>query len=276
MTEDIFAGAEENYKRLFERFNELPVVIIHGLVDASGLSAGKAPPEEKWSINLSLVAWREEDKAVRNEDVVIYKQVNDDELKELQSKIDSNSLITFQGKICTNSPFGDTRALLVNYVGESTDNELAVILSEYTKPVEISDEVLGNLKLDKSVDWFEGTFEWNGTQIDIQLSLDESGNPDEAIKTAKALIENMSVWTKKVIDYAVNELLDLKNENWLDEGELKVSKEEFATRMSIQLITTYDDGEFEFWHDDGGLFWGHSIVVSGSFTEGLTDVDIPG
>jgi hypothetical protein len=31
------------------------------------------------------------------------------------------------------------------------------------------------------------------------------------------------------------------------------------------------DGAFEFWHNDGDLFWGHSILIVGSLEEGLTD-----
>lgn len=36
------------------------------------------------------------------------------------------------------------------------------------------------------------------------------------------------------------------------------------------------DGQFEFWHNDGDMFYGHSIQISGSLKEGLTDSDIPG
>ena len=36
------------------------------------------------------------------------------------------------------------------------------------------------------------------------------------------------------------------------------------------------DGRFEFWHEDGGLFWGRSIHVRGTLTAGPTDADIPG
>ena len=46
--------------------------------------------------------------------------------------------------------------------------------------------------------------------------------------------------------------------------------------MRLTSINTYPEGGFEFWHDDGDLFWGHYIQVSGSLDEGLTSADIPG
>ena len=46
--------------------------------------------------------------------------------------------------------------------------------------------------------------------------------------------------------------------------------------MTIESVTVYSDGEFEFWHSDGDLFWGHSIQVSGNLSDGLTDIDTPG
>lgn len=46
--------------------------------------------------------------------------------------------------------------------------------------------------------------------------------------------------------------------------------------MKLEAITVRPNGEFEFWHDDGDLFWGHSILISGDLNHGLEDADIPG
>lgn len=276
MTNDLIAKAEEKRRRLQEMFEELSVIKIHGVVGANGPGAGRTPPETMWTMNLKLIAWRKDGGPVHKESIMVTKRVDDEGLQELQGKITSTSMITFTGKICPESPFGDTRALLVEYVGNCTDQALSEVLSEYKKPVEMHDELLGKLTLNRSVDWFEGKVVWNGSQIDLSLSLDTSGKPDAAIETAKTLLKNMSAWSKQVDEYAVRDLLALKNDVWLEGGEQEVSQDEFISRMSIMSITTYPDGEFEFWHDDGDLFWGHVILVSGSLSEGLTNVEISG
>ena len=71
-------------------------------------------------------------------------------------------------------------------------------------------------------------------------------------------------------------LLELKNDAWLDEDESEVSAEEFIARMELSSVSIHADGGFEFWFDDGDLFWGHSIMVSGNIQDGLDDAGIHG
>ena len=74
----------------------------------------------------------------------------------------------------------------------------------------------------------------------------------------------------------MQELLPLKNENWLDEGEAELSADQFKSRMTLESVTVEPGGSFDFWHNDGDLFCGHSIQISGSLSEGPTRADIPG
>jgi hypothetical protein len=46
--------------------------------------------------------------------------------------------------------------------------------------------------------------------------------------------------------------------------------------MTLESITVTPDGSFDFWHNDGDLFYGHSIQVSGNLSQGPTHADIPG
>jgi hypothetical protein len=46
--------------------------------------------------------------------------------------------------------------------------------------------------------------------------------------------------------------------------------------MKLTSISIGSEGTFEFWHNDGDLFYGHSIQIGGSLAKGLTRADIPG
>jgi hypothetical protein len=46
--------------------------------------------------------------------------------------------------------------------------------------------------------------------------------------------------------------------------------------MKLETISVSSDGSFNFWHDDGDLFYGHAIQVGGNLVEGPTYADIPG
>jgi hypothetical protein len=96
------------------------------------------------------------------------------------------------------------------------------------------------------------------------------------LKTAHALWDAQESWNQQILEYAVQEMLSMKNGTWLDEDETELTADQFKARMTLEAITIYPDGSFEFWHDDGDLFWGHSIQVAGDILNGLKDAGIHG
>lgn len=274
-----FDDAVEKRKLLQASFAILPTMTLLGVVGPQGASGGKIPPETQWSLNVGLIAWRMADGLLRETSLILTKLVSDEELCALQGAIRANSVIAFEAKLCESSPFGDARAELVRLLDAHTaqaDPELERVLACSVAPVETSDPVLGRLVLNKAVDWFEGQVTWLGKTIDVALSADGEIDPQAALKAAKVLLGSMAEWSRKIEHFAVSELLDLKNECWLAEGEQEISATEFLTRMQLTSMTVYPDGSFEFWHEDGDLFWGHSILVSGSISLGVTDASIAG
>ncbi len=54
------------------------------------------------------------------------------------------------------------------------------------------------------------------------------------------------------------------------------SAREFLSKMRLESISVDEYGDLTFWHNDGDLFWGHAIQISGNLSEGLKGADIPG
>lgn len=209
--------------------------------------------------------------------LILSKNLTDGELEAIQATVKRESLVKFKVKLSKVSPFGDARAQLVSILDTPDDAELKAVLEKFREPVEITHPEFGALVLNRSVDWFEGTVNWMGEPIRVSVSLDEeSGSSESSIKTLEALYSGASDWSKKITDYAVSELLELKNDNWLMDDQEELTASDFINSMKLESITVYPDGEFEFWHNDGDLFWGHSILISGSLSEGPNDADIPG
>jgi len=46
--------------------------------------------------------------------------------------------------------------------------------------------------------------------------------------------------------------------------------------MKPESIIIREDGGFDFWYEDGDLFWGHSIEVCGNFDDGFRDAAFHG
>ena len=156
------------------------------------------------------------------------------------------------------------------------DIELQEHLKQLQQPVRYKDKVLGTLQLDRSIDWYSGRTKWNGKAMDVNLSAKKPEELQQSLAAAHTLWANQKKWTKRVGDYAIQKLLDLKNGSWLEDEQPKVTKAQFLKCMTLTSITVEPDGSFDFWHDDGDLFWGHSIQIHGNLANGLTRADIPG
>ncbi len=48
------------------------------------------------------------------------------------------------------------------------------------------------------------------------------------------------------------------------------------SRISLESLHAYPDGEFEVYCHDGDLFWGHVIIVSGNINGTFQDAHIAG
>jgi hypothetical protein len=267
---EIFARQQ----RLLDQLAVSPIVEVLGVVSPSGASGGRVGGESLWSVGFTFDAWRIVGGDLRAGPLSISRKVTDQELDKLQRKIGPYAVVRIKARV-GESAFGGHQARLEEFVGvETSDAELNHQAVELQQPVTFEDPTFGIFTLDRRVDWFTGEVVWDGKRIPLNLSKSEEAQ--EALKSARELWQNQVEWNRRVRDFAVQELLPLKNGTWLDEDEAELSPDEFKDRMTLESITVYPDGSFEFWHDDGDLFWGHSIQISGSLSQGLTHADIPG
>lgn len=139
-----------------------------------------------------------------------------------------------------------------------------------------NDEILGALRHDPDLNWYEGRWAAATGPVLIKLQLDEDGRIEPALARARRVLPDLATFAAAAADHAVAELLELKNESWLAEGEEPVTPEEFRLRMRLSGIVFDQDGEVTFYHEDGDLFWGHSIEVAMDAEGDFHHADIPG
>lgn len=145
---------------------------------------------------------------------------------------------------------------------------------------DFEDEVLGALKYDKRLDWMTGSTESEGRAIRLSLYLND-GFYEDALLRARQVIPNLHTHAAAAKDYAVAELLELKNDEWADEDEdgnpeKALTAEEFKARMKLTSIVFSAEGRVTFYHDDGDLFGGHCIEVRMNGADQFYHADIPG
>ena len=117
---------------------------------------------------------------------------------------------------------------------------------------------------------------WDRT-VDISFDPD---NVESDLDTFVAILSEQAQWIaasrSQIEDSIIGELLELKNSTWLEEGQKSVSRAQFLKAIVLTDITFRSDGSFEMYFDDGDLFFGHTILLSGSKDKGIDSATIAG
>lgn len=207
------------------------------------------------------------------QDGTLTLKADDDLLHRLQAQVKPYSVVRAAVRAGRER---QARFMLVGEISPARDGELEAILEELKKPVYLEDEVLGRFTLDRQVNWFEADVDWLGQTVRLSFDWDEDEAMEDSLRTAKALMADQEEWNRRVLSRASEDLLELKNDSWLEEDEEELDAEKFEACLELESIEVRPEGEFCFWFADGELFWGHSITVEGTLEGGPEQADIQG
>jgi len=110
----------------------------------------------------------------------------------------------------------------------------------------------------------------------INLPAANPDEPDAVLAAAHILYKDQTLWDQRIVDYLVTKLLPLKNDSWIGQGEDEITEEQFKEKIELSSITVQEDGSYEFANDDGDLFMGHALVVTGNLADGPDRADLEG
>lgn len=237
---------------------ELDILAVTGPVGFGGVKRGSF-----WQASIGLTAWMEEDSPdIHQEEIPLFTLAYNSLLDFLRQRTPPDFIIKFQGRREKNGK----SMLLLNLPEPGFDPDLKAILEAQKQAVTLEVDGLGLFTLNRRVRWFEVEIDWCGASV--QLDFDQ-GEPEEMAKAqevARTLLADAEHWDRRVREYAAGELTSLAND-WA-EGEEELTPEDFMARMELSAIQVEPDGEFEFWFEDGEMFYGHSIHVMGNLTDG--------
>ncbi|SCA86176.1 hypothetical protein BGLY_2353 [Bacillus glycinifermentans] len=264
-------------KKRFERRFKNEVVEVAAVTGPSGIGALRANDDVMWNASMPLIAWKElsGSKSAVQEELQLKWLADDDEWKKTKDILEANAVVKLYVRM------GDQAMMLVKVLDSAyQDDELQSILKESLKPVYYEDEKLGTFELFKPVNVFEKDITWAGQNGKLSFDWDEDDRQMKAsLETAHILFQDQGHWNAKIRAYAAEELVELANE-WLqdnDEAEFEeITKKMFMELMELSSISVYPDGDFEVFFDDGDMFWGHSIIVSGNRNGTFESAEIAG
>jgi hypothetical protein len=250
----------------FAHIGYLPdVVEIEGVVSLS-IQGGWPRCDEYEVHSFEFTAWRRVGHPLINQTLKILRPVRD--FRKALNDFEEGTTYRIQVLLSNEQ----TRAIFVKRLDSPVDSDFQAIADQLNGVMVIQTDRFGPLTLNQEINWFEGEAQWNGQAVTLRIEPDENLDITNQLKTADALFSDSATWGEKVRQFAVREKLELAN-YWQEEP---VTAEDFLARMKLESISIEPEGCFEFWHQDGDIFWGHWILVRGSLKEGLTHSDIPG
>jgi hypothetical protein len=240
------------------RYEDGPAV-IQGVVSPESQAATYAAGKGNFKVHLfDLAAWQHSGDSKVNRELVMLRPLPTE--AEFLEDFPAYSIQQFSVLLSSDGERAVVEKVLP--CGEPSE-ELLKVVQELQQDVNISTQRFGDLTLNRTINWLEGEAEWNDEAVTICFDAKEYETLEQLLPTAEHLWGDQPKWTELVHNSILDELLDLKNEDWLDEEEEPLSAGEFLARMVLKQISIRAGGEFGFTYRDGDLFEGHWIVAEG-------------
>ena len=195
----------------------------------------------------------------------------------LRQRVPPDFIIKFRARLSADGE----RLLLLDLPQPVFDPDLKAILEEQKKPESTYVEDLGTFVLNRQVGWYEAELDWLDGKVRLDFDKGEAEAMKAAQDTARALLADAQSWDERVRTFAAEQLTNLANQ-WAQDGEEEdeapeeITPEAFMERMELDAIQVDDQGGFTFWFEDGEMFWGHAIRVSGTLAGGPDDAQMEG
>lgn len=269
------AEVPQEFRALGQDFlpEELNILAVTG---ASGFGGGRSQGEKLWTASIGLTAWMEADSPELHQGEFRLETIADNQLMPvLRQRARPDFIIRFQARRSEDG----TRLLLLDLPEPGFDPDLKAILDEQKKPVTFWAEGLGTFALNRALGWFEAEADWLGSPIRLDLDRDE--DREKCLSHLRALMAGQANWDGRLRDCAARDLLELAND-WASDGGCEerepeeITRGQFMERLEPDAVQISGDGSFDFWFNDGALFWGHSIHVTGSLEGGPEKAEMEG
>ena len=273
---DVFDAFREKQRETFAKLQICPVVVITGIVSENGFYAMQVTEDDPVTLRGGFDAWRVESGPLETiQSLSIQCHIRPNQLKQLTDSMPANAIVRIRAKLGHTDEWRTPGALLEDLIEtNANDPELQQHLDTLLNPHTIEDAFFGTFTCGRRIYLYTVRTTWCDEAIDLELQPDEPVDMDAAINVAKTLWLKMPDWNKRVLEYAVAELLPLKNDSWADERE--ISAVEFVSRLRLGSLSVCQTGSFEFRFDCNNMFGDHGVNVYGDLDEGLQGATISG
>ncbi len=251
---------------------------IVGVVEPPGAGGAKNGKEALWSLVFSVHPWKREGGTLDTRKLrLVQEGFTDEQLKQGMGSIKPYSIIRARVRLFEVRP----NMLLSAQVLEVRDHndpdaEFRALALQQQTPVVLSHPVFGELTLNRGHDSFQATVMLAGKSIEVHIDANnETPNP-AILEIAERFWKDQATWDRRLREFAAAQLIELKNEDWLQDDEKPLSEAKFIKKLTPNSMGFEPPDQFTIYYNDGDIFWGHAIEIRGTLSKGPQSADIAG
>jgi hypothetical protein len=261
-------------------------VEITALIAPSGAAGfGSADGSDRWTLGVPIEAWRMSNGPIRRDALYLKRYpLSRGALHDMQAALGGVQLVRLRLAAdpepkTYESGYSRLEAELIEVVGKASDSQLQTLADELSQPVTIADEFFGELRLDRRLKAYEARRGSGRMQYDVLLTLRNAADPvqDRAmIQTARATLCRLEELITHYRNRAADELLSLYNDDWRQDEDPALTREQFIERLTLTSVTLESDGEIFVYLQPGDLFGGHVIEIRAKTPDQITELGLAG
>ncbi|MGH8877949.1 MAG: DUF2262 domain-containing protein [Stackebrandtia sp.] len=233
-------------------------MIVGVIAPVAGTALGSfGDGDAKWTARLRLICWQDADGTVAAERLtLVSREMPRDKAARLINGFSGFDVVRCERR---------GRTLLSRPVRVVPGSGLAATLERIRRPV-VVDHELGRFTNTVESDGFDGELSIDGS-VDLQLSTTDPAVAGRLLDRLAAALTDRVVTRENILGRAATDLLEPANGEWRAGAE-RLSDTEFRRRLGFHTLVVDDEGEFEAYCDDDGVFADHVVLVRGSLTAG--------
>jgi hypothetical protein len=108
---------------------------------------------------------------------------------------------------------------------------------------------------------YVGDVRVGGSVVSFTFDVDGYSISDFIVERVRAFLQRLEPLVQAAIEHVCQRMLYLKNISWLHPEELPITEAEFKSRLKLIQVWMDATGKRTLTFEDGGMFWGHDIVL---------------
>lgn len=250
------------------------LVEIYGVVDEHGGGGGDvcAP----YHRNVQFKKWRIVGGAISNTLLYVKEPCKESDVQRWVRTIKPGNMLHMEIRFTKQYVKEQLRGKVVRYLGKTRKDKELLAAAADKRASSIKVKGFPDFQLDRDSDGYATTVALGKRNVRLLIESDRKRTIESVCDRIRQQNLFKREYQNRLLAVLERDLLALKNEDWLDDGDKPVTAAKFRRSLKLTEVDVAPNGSYECIFDDGDQFSGHDLVVRGNLKSGPRDADLHG